>query len=188
MTNWYTSDPHFNHTSIIKFCDRPFLDVSQMDQAILRNLEACVGWDDDLYIVGDFSFGGESSRSYVQSCFNRIPGRKHLIVGNHDTKQTFSLGWTSVQTLAEIKDGDQNLVLCHYPMITFPGARRGALQIFGHVHRNWQGSRNAVNVGVDVWDFAPVRVADIQRRTRTLPVNKHWRDVEPDRRRTEEEP
>lgn len=187
MTNWYTADPHFNHASIIKFCDRPFSDVSQMDQTILRNLEACVGWDDDLYIVGDFSFGGESSRSYVQNCFNRIPGKKHLIIGNHDTKATLSLGWTSVQIIAEIKDGEQSLVLCHYPMITFNGARRGALQIFGHVHGNWQGSRNAVNVGVDVWNFLPVRVGDIQRRAKMLLVNKHWLDVEPGRGRVEEE-
>ena len=80
MGNWYTADPHFNHSAIIKFCDRPFSDVSQMDQTILRNLKARVGWHDDLYIIGDFSFGGESSRSYVQRCFDRVPGRKHLIV------------------------------------------------------------------------------------------------------------
>ena len=186
MGNWYTADPHFNHSAIIKFCDRPFKDVAQMDQALLHNLESCVTWDDDLYILGDFSFGGESSRSYLQSCFDRIPDRKHLIVGNHDTKATFSLGWTSVQTLVEITDGDQKLVLCHYPMITFKDARRGALQLFGHVHKNWQGSHNTVNVGVDVWNFLPIQVAEIQRRARTLPVNKHWRDVEPDRRRSEE--
>lgn len=48
----------------------------------------------------------------------------------------------------------------------------------GHVHGRWRGSRNAVNVGVDVWDFRPVRIADIQRRARKLPVNRHWADVE----------
>ncbi len=65
-----------------------------------------------------------------------------------------------------------------YPMITWNHARREALQLFGHVHNNWRGSRNSVNVGVDVWDFMPVTYDDIARRARKLPINKHWSDVE----------
>lgn len=51
--------------------------------------------------------------------------------------------------------------------------------MFGHVHENWKGSRNSVNVGVDVWDFKPVRFEDVERRAKKLLVNKHWDDVEP---------
>jgi calcineurin-like phosphoesterase family protein len=63
-------------------------------------------------------------------------------------------------------------------MITWNHARRQALHMFGHVHNNWAGSRNAVNVGVDQWDFTPVRFEDIARRAKKLPQNKHWIDVE----------
>ena len=63
-------------------------------------------------------------------------------------------------------------------MITWNHARRGALQLFGHVHNNWRGSQNSINVGVDVWDFTPIRFAEIERRARGLPVNKHWSDAE----------
>jgi calcineurin-like phosphoesterase family protein len=63
-------------------------------------------------------------------------------------------------------------------MITFNNARKGALQLFGHVHNDWLGTRNSVNVGVDVWDFRPVQIAEIRARAKTLPVNKHWADVE----------
>jgi calcineurin-like phosphoesterase family protein len=72
-----------------------------------------------------------------------------------------------------------SLALCHYPMLTWPGARKGGLQLFGHVHAHWPGSRNSVNVGVDLWDFRPVSAQDAAARARTLPVNKHWADVEP---------
>ena len=58
-------------------------------------------------------------------------------------------------------------------------ARKGALHLFGHVHGNWKGSSNAVNVGVDVWDFYPVTVQDAARRAKALPANRHWKDVEP---------
>lgn len=118
-------------------------------------------------------------REYLQRCFHRIPGRKHLIVGNHDKAWVRSFGWSSVQDIVSLKDGDQWFVLCHYPMQTWNHARRGAIQIFGHVHNNWRGSRNSVNVGVDVWDFQPMQAVDIMRRAKTLPVNRHWKDVEP---------
>lgn len=179
MTHWYTADTHFNHAAIIRHCSRPYRDSAEMDQAILRNLEARVQPGDDLWIIGDFGFGFDARPDYLQHCFDRVPGRKHLIVGNHDTSGICGLGWTSVRDLTEVKDGGMAFVLCHYPMITWNGARRGAIQLFGHVHKHWQGSTNSVNVGVDVWNYSPVQRADIQGRAERLPVNKHWQDVEP---------
>ncbi len=149
MTNWYTADTHFGHENVIALCGRPF-----------RN-------------------AGEPS--YLEAIFGQLPGaRKHLVIGNHDLEPTLALPWDSISHLAEVKDGSGNQVhtLCHYPMITWNRARRGALQIFGHVHNNWKGSRNSVNAGVDVWEFMPVRFEEIARRAKTLPVNKHWADVE----------
>ncbi|WP_299869091.1 hypothetical protein [uncultured Roseobacter sp.] len=64
-------------------------------------------------------------------------------------------------------------------MITWNHARRQALHMFGHVHNNWLGSRNAVNVGVDVWHFMPVSFEQIAERAKRLPPNKHLADVEP---------
>lgn len=66
-----------------------------------------------------------------------------------------------------------------YPMLTWNHVRRDALMMFGHVHDNWQGHRNCVNVGVDVWDFKPVRFEDIAARGAALPVSPHWTAVEP---------
>ena len=52
------------------------------------------------------------------------------------------------------------------------------MHLFGHVHNQWMGSRNAVNVGVDVWGYVPVTLKEIERRAKTLPPNAHWADVE----------
>ena len=52
------------------------------------------------------------------------------------------------------------------------------MQLFGHVHHRWMGSRNSVNVGVDVWGYRPVQLDEIKERAKTLPPNKHWPDVE----------
>ena len=70
-------------------------------------------------------------------------------------------------------------MLCHDPMITWPGARRGALHLFGHVHDNWAGSRGAVNVGVDCWGLRPVTTAARAARAAALPPSPLWREVEP---------
>lgn len=178
MANWYSADLHLGHERIIEFCGRPFQSVTDMNARIIANFQALVAQDDDLWIIGDFAFGRSDSIERFESWFHSLPGRKHLVIGNHDDEAVISLPWRSVEYMAEITDGDQLLTLCHYPMITWNGARRGALQLFGHVHDQWQGSRNSVNVGVDQWDFKPVRIADIKRRASKLPVNKHWSDVE----------
>jgi calcineurin-like phosphoesterase family protein len=178
MANWCSADLHFGHHRIIDFCKRPFASTAEMNAALIANLQSCFAHDDDLWILGDFAFGRAGNAAQFESWFHSLPGRKHLIIGNHDDEAVFSLPWTSTEHMDEIQDGDQSLVLCHYPMITWNGARKGALQLFGHVHDQWPGSRNSVNVGVDQWEFRPVRITDIFKRAKKLPVNKHWHDVE----------
>lgn len=184
MTNWYTADTHFGHENVIGFCGRPFKNASQMDATLIENLKAHVTPDDDLWILGDFAFGPKAKESsYLTDIFEQLPGaRIHLIVGNHDQAPTLALPWDSTAHIAEVRDGikSQANTLCHYPMITWNHSRRQALQLFGHVHNNWLGSRNSVNVGVDVWDFKPVRFRDIASRAQSLPINKHWSNVERD--------
>lgn len=181
MINWYTADTHFGHENIIMHSGRPFRSASHMDAVLLENLASRVGPQDALWIVGDFAFGPKAKdRKWLENLFARLPGaEQHLVVGNHDGEATQALPWTSVTHLTEVADGGgAPSVLCHYPMITWHRARKGALQLFGHVHGQWMGSRNAVNVGVDVWGYVPVTIRDIQQRAKTLPVNKHWEDVE----------
>ena len=180
MTVWYTADTHFGHENIIRHCKRPFRSADQMDSVLIGNMWKVVKPDDTLWIVGDFAFGPAAKNGeWLEAVFTNLPGReKHFVIGNHDGGLTLNLPWNSVSQLTEVRDGGRRCVLCHYPMITWNGARNGAIQLFGHVHQRWLGSRNAVNVGVDVWDFMPVTIADIERRARKLPVNRHWADVE----------
>ena len=182
MANWYTADTHFGHENVIAHCVRPFRSTSHMDSILIENMWKVVGPEDVLWIIGDFAFGpAAKDEDYLLRTFEQLPGKeKHLVIGNHDGPHTRELPWYSVGLLAVEPDGSfkQNNTLCHYPMITWNHARRGALQLFGHVHGNWRGSRNSVNVGVDVWDFTPISFADVERRARGLPVNKQWADAE----------
>ncbi|OBY24349.1 metallophosphoesterase [Leisingera sp. JC1] len=181
MAVWFTADPHFGHENAIRFCNRPFASAEEMDAHILKQYQATVRPYDDLWVLGDFAVGKVTNqeRERLRHLFEQIPGKKHLIVGNHDRPWVRRLQWDSVRDMAEILVDGRRVFLCHYPMITFPGARRKALQLFGHVHKNWQGTRNSVNVGVDVWGFQPVSLPEIELRARSLPVNQYWDAVEP---------
>lgn len=181
MTIWYTADLHFGHENIIEHCGRPYESASHMDAMLLANIAAKVGPGDTLWVVGDFTFGPRAKdRKWLSNLFSRLPGKeRHLVVGNHDHDATTELPWDSISHLAEVADGNSlPAVLCHYPMITWHRARKGALHIFGHVHDQWKGSRNAINVVTDVWGYVPVTIKGITQRAQPLPQNKHWQNVE----------
>ena len=180
MAHYYTADLHLCHENIIRICNRPYAGVDEMNAALIENIRSVVTQKDDLWIVGDLAMcRGAEGRAEVERLFRRIPGRKHLITGNHDKQWVQDLGWTSVAPLREIKDEKRRVTLCHYPLMTWPGSRHGALQLFGHVHDNWEGCRGSVNVGVDLWGYRPVTYEEIQERSNRLPRNLYWDVLEP---------
>lgn len=170
--NIYTADPHFGHANILRLCDRPFADLDAMHSHYIETFREAVGPDDDLWILGDLAYGRSAARlSAITAIFDALPGRKHLVAGNHDGPRIRGLSWTSVHELVEIRDGDQLLVLCHYPLLSWNRAQHGALHLFGHVHGDHRGYRGAVNVGLDVWDHRPVRLNEIRVRSESLGPN-----------------
>ena len=182
MAHWYTADPHFGHEAILRHCARPFGSAAAMDAALLAALRAAVGPRDDLWVLGDLACGPRAKdEAWLQRLFRQLPGqRRHLVTGNHDGAATRALPWDTVAPLVETRDEGTRLVLCHHPMLTWPGARRGALHLFGHVHGNWMGARGAVNVGVDLWGFRPVRLPEIAARAAGMPPHPLWEEVEPE--------
>jgi calcineurin-like phosphoesterase family protein len=52
-------------------------------------------------------------------------------------------------------------VLCHYPFRTWNGQHKGAIDLHGHSHGRLKPLPRQVDVGVDVWDWRPVRLAEM---------------------------
>ena len=80
---FFTSDTHFNHANIIKFCNRPFKDVEQMNEVIIANWNSVIGKDDTVFHLGDFCLGGAAEWTKI---LDRLNGKIYLIMGNHDLK------------------------------------------------------------------------------------------------------
>jgi calcineurin-like phosphoesterase family protein len=158
MTIFLTSDTHFGHARIIELCGRPFSSVEEMDEALIENWNKTVGPRDEVYHLGDFAFRTTNMVRY----FDRLNGKKHLIIGNHDNDETAECGWLDVQHYVSFKLNKQRIVLFHYPIAEWEGYYRGSLHAHGHQHnkllvtaeRETKPAR--FDVGVDACRFTPI--------------------------------
>jgi calcineurin-like phosphoesterase family protein len=166
---FFTSDNHFLHANIIKYCNRPFEDTKEMNQVLVDRWNEVVGKDDLIFCLGDFALGrGKDCHHILQS----LNGHKVLIKGNHEktvmskafNRDEFDGGIYDLLDIRviddEVTDGFQDLILCHYPMLTWDKSHRGSWQLFGHVHGTLDGnnklSPNQLDVGVDSHNYQPI--------------------------------
>jgi calcineurin-like phosphoesterase family protein len=156
---WFTADLHFGHKGILKHHpDRPgaahlhrwndpATGIAVMEDHLIEAWNAVVSRGDDVWVLGDFSFGTPEEKAKV---FHRLAGRKHLIVGNHDNNATKRLPWTSVSDLHTWKAKPHRAVLCHYPLLTWDRAHYGVWMLHGHSHGLLQPHHTTrMDVGVD---------------------------------------
>ena len=48
--NFYIADMHLGHKNVLKFDNRPFLSVSEMDKVLIENWNSRVSTNDDVYL------------------------------------------------------------------------------------------------------------------------------------------
>ena len=78
---WFTSDTHFSHANIIKYCHRPFASVEEMDEQLVSRWNAAVGPNDTVYHLGDFAVG--DGKRFAKRV-SRLNGRIKILPGSHD--------------------------------------------------------------------------------------------------------
>lgn len=171
---FYTADLHLSHEAIIRYCNRPFETVEEMNETIVRNWNAVVRKPDDVYIIGDVLFKlKESSPLYL----DRLNGIKHLIRGNHDVqnlkKERFAEQFASIDDYLVIRDQQRKVVLFHYPIVEWEGYFDGAYHMYGHIHNSDNKANqimkdipNAFNAGLDLNDFTPQPLSQLIERNK----------------------
>jgi calcineurin-like phosphoesterase family protein len=155
---YFTADTHFNHTNIIKYCDRPFLTVAEMNKALIKNWNQTVKTNDIVYHLGDFGFF--RSVSDMWNIYKQLNGKKKIILGSHDNPKSILriFGKENVYTGYHVlKINKQYITLCHYPMCSWPRSFYNSYHFFGHCHSLFQHNNvRAIDVGVDCFDYKPV--------------------------------
>jgi calcineurin-like phosphoesterase family protein len=158
MAVFFTADTHFGHAGALALYRRPFASVPEMNAAMVARWNETVGAEDDVWHLGDLAL--RTTAADAAALLRALNGRKHLITGNNDPPDITALSqWSSTRAYAEIAVDGRLLVLCHYAFRTWNGMRKGALNLDGHSHGRLKPLPRQVDVGVDVWDFRPITVA-----------------------------
>lgn len=152
---YFISDLHFNHNNIIKLCNREFKNYTEMNASIIKRWNQKITPNDEVFIIGDLSFGdGEMANTVLR----KLNGEKILIIGNHDRflrdykfDKSLLKGFGNYM---EIKEDNKNIVMFHYPIIEWNGFYRDSIHLYGHIHNKnieyMDNIKNAYNVGWDV--------------------------------------
>lgn len=188
---WFTADSHFGHKNIIKYCDRPYDSVEEMDRDLIENWNDLVDKEDEVYHLGDFSLDFKITKQVVPL----LNGKKHLICGNHDLchssnhgasayfQRYLEAGFASVQEESFLNISGQTVRLCHLPYFDTDDIdgrlpehkpdNDGKWLLHGHVHLRWRQNDRQINVGVDVWDYSPVSLKQIEEIMRREGNNEY---------------
>jgi calcineurin-like phosphoesterase family protein len=200
---WFTADTHFGHTNIIRYCQRPFASVQEMDAQMVERWNAVVSPGDTVYHLGDFTLRGwDGFAAYVQ----RLNGRLCILPGGHDHPWLagFAPGAVSSLTgqpaevlpplvsleLPELRVGrySQVLVLCHYALRVWDHAHYGAWHLYGHSHGTLPAWGLSFDVGVDSHDFRPISLDEVATRLNVAHADMPSREGEMVTRDGEGEP
>ena len=166
--DFFTGDTHLGHSNIVIYCGRPFKDVIDMDETIIRNWNETVTPEDTVYHVGDFSlyYGIEDK----QRLLNRLNGTKILVIGNHDIDRVGHWAKLGVKAFKNpIVYGDW--ILSHQP-IMFPDRPN----VHGHTHGNIHRGEVSVHgihicVSVEATEYKPVTADWIRQEIRKRRVD-----------------
>ena len=190
---YFTSDLHLGHANAIEFKCRPFSCVEEMNQVLIHNINDTVSVEDELWILGDFSY--KINKEEVRALRRQISCRRvHLIYGNHDKDYASDHIFQSVQHYKELKTDYGRVILFHYPILEWNAAHYGSIHLHGHIHST--GAYNEENlkkrsadrfayghkakhddlgqriydVGVDANGFRPISIDHIAGLMGILPV------------------
>jgi calcineurin-like phosphoesterase family protein len=175
---FFIGDPHFGHLNILKYDNRPFSSVAEMDAELIRRWNEVVSDEDMVIILGDVSWYDDEKTAAI---LKQLKGRKVLVAGNHDrlgplTKAEFHQVHNSYLEIRDYETGKQ-LVLSHYPIHLYNGQRRGAIMLYAHVHNGLDEdvtqelaaiarerlgiNFTMINAGCMYWDYKPVTLKEM---------------------------
>lgn len=190
MSVFFTSDLHLSHARIVELSHRPFKNIDEHDKAIASNWAKTVKYDDIVWVLGDVSV--EGSWKQALAIMKSLPGRKRLIMGNHDPVWTgksdfmkFMAAYLEVfETVlpwARASVEGVKVNLSHFPYVgdhkeadRYEEYRLKASErplLHGHTHSTekvselWLGAVIVpqIQVGVDAHNFTPVSSHEIKK-------------------------
>lgn len=163
MGYFFTSDEHYNHKNIIKYCNRPFNSIEEMNEVIIKKHNEVVNKKDRVIHAGDFCF--EFPMNYIK----RLNGEHTFIRGCHDN-------WMSkwYRDIWQKTIDDNHIVVCHYSMRVWPRSHYNSWQLYGHSHSGLEPVGKQWDISVDNNNFYPVSYEQIVQIMKDRPNNFNY--------------
>jgi len=153
MKIFITSDHHFGHRNIIRYCNRPFSSIEEMNEEMISRWNSVVSPTDVVIHLGDFSFGDERM---IHEIRKRLNGEIILILGNHDYYASQSEDFVIINGHLKL----DKIILSHRP-IPMEEIPRGFVNIHGHIHE--KESYSGINVSVERTNYFPIELNKVGR-------------------------
>lgn len=180
---FFTSDTHFSHANIIKYCERPYKNIDEMDEDLIRRWNDVVKKDDVVFHLGDF---GMVSQKKLEWIIGRLNGQIYLILGNHDNRLRYDGLFKSVKQQMLVNIDGVYVLMLHYPLMQHKSEILNGhrfIQLYGHIHsrKNMSGddklrsartSWNQYDVGVDNNDYRPISFSEVIENIETRRANE----------------
>lgn len=167
MNTFLISDTHFSHAGVCTFLNedgtkmRPWDNVGEMDEALVKNWNDLVGPKDKVYHLGDVVMNRRAL-----PIMKRLNGDKVLIKGNHDIfkLRDYAPYFRDVRAYHVL----HRMLLSHIPV--HPNSvGRFSCNIHGHLHSRkvmtLQGDPDLcyLNVCVEQTNFRPVSLDEVEK-------------------------
>ena len=162
---YFIADLHLGHANIIKYCDRPFKDVDEMNEVIIRNWNNTVGKDDKVFLLGDFAL---SNAENIKRWGRSLNGNKTLILGNHDNYSQslyYDAGFKEVIKYPIL--WNNYMILSHKPQLMMDNSFY--FNLFGHVHNDpsvKDVSKTGFCVSAERIGYTPISFNEILKNAR----------------------
>lgn len=190
----FTSDWHGWHRNIIKYSDRPFKDVMEMNEAIRDRHNQIFEKDDIIFNLGDALLVPRKQGSretdpillaQAEDWLKTFNGKIFYLPGNHESQlDLIRRYWKIVPQLYEVtvedndaNKGRQSIVMCHYALRTWNKAHHGSWHLWAHSHGSLTSDTGenmktykhslSMDVGVDTNNFFPYTYDDVKQHMST---------------------
>lgn len=140
---------------------RPFDTLEEMHQCLFDKWNETVNPGDKVYVLGDVAFGKRGME--VMISMQKLPGRKRLVLGNHDQFQHQIYGKV-FHELYGLKNVN-GLWCSHAPIHPKSIAGRNAIgNCHGHLHNNVVGEPLYFNVSCERINYTPIEIDEVVER------------------------
>lgn len=181
---YFTSDTHFHHDNILKFCSRNCANIDEMNMEIIKRWNTKIPKDATVFLLGDVSWKG---LQVTKPLLDQLNGDITLIVGNHDPDNIVNYFKNSYDMLGvnvvNSNTGEEVFChLCHFPLHEWNRSQRGSIHLHGHCHGNNDNldkfNYKRLDVGLDSHNLTPLSWEDIEFILTNRYMNSYKNDRE----------